>query len=385
VLRLVLRTQAIESTPWGEMVSELKARTQAPVERVFVIRNRPEGIKNAFMIGIFWPWRYVFVTEALLCGLNDEENEAVVAHEFGHGKHRHLLQILAFLVAFTLVETAIQFVVGRVPYAMPPEAVESAGDVWTTSAFVVAFALFLWSFGFFSKRCERQADFYAARVTSPEAMCGALERLAAITNANPNREGWRHFSINRRLDELAVFQAWQAGEVEWLGERQIRQWKLEKIAGLAGIAFAFSLSASALAPFVVHDVLSGRISTAYLLGEQADQAKDYEKATHFRKIMLERCLRYLQRSDLDPMVQQDFLVRSAYIKVLTHGDTQDIDSYAENERSPEFDREKFALLRELLLRSFNERRTMTEICEEAQAAGDFDWLVAPPALAGDEP
>ena len=55
------------------------------------------------------PLRYVFITDALLNILEDDEVDAVFAHELGHAKHRHIWLLLSFLISMTLVNLAIVY------------------------------------------------------------------------------------------------------------------------------------------------------------------------------------------------------------------------------------------------------------------------------------
>ena len=65
--------------------------------RDFKIWQTDRQVLNAAVAGLLPSMRYVFVTDALLLYLRDDEMEAVIAHELGHVRRRHLLLRLLLL------------------------------------------------------------------------------------------------------------------------------------------------------------------------------------------------------------------------------------------------------------------------------------------------
>ncbi len=109
-------------------------------------------IQNALTVGLFDRTRYIVVSDGLLTAFPTTELLAVVAHEAGHVKHRHLLLHAVSLFSIVLVFLAI----GQL---LSP---------WMASSTQATLAiLFLW-FGWFglvgrlSRRFEREADAFAA-------------------------------------------------------------------------------------------------------------------------------------------------------------------------------------------------------------------------------
>jgi len=58
---------------------------------------------TAGIMGIVPRYRYILVTDSLLETLSLEELKAVLAHEMGHAKYRHLLFYILFFVGFMVV------------------------------------------------------------------------------------------------------------------------------------------------------------------------------------------------------------------------------------------------------------------------------------------
>ncbi len=71
-----------------EMVQKLSARAGTPMPKVYII---PDHVPNAFATGRNHSNAAVAVTEGLLEILNDNEVEAVLAHEMSHVKHYDIL------------------------------------------------------------------------------------------------------------------------------------------------------------------------------------------------------------------------------------------------------------------------------------------------------
>jgi STE24 endopeptidase len=120
---------------------------------------------NAAVMGILPPVRYILLSDLLLERMDDEQIEAVFAHEVGHVMHRHMAWYVVVIMIFTLALVSVEQV-------MPPTLPALAGvpqavvDVGST---VLVMGMFLAYFGFLSRRFERQADVYAARLIEANA------------------------------------------------------------------------------------------------------------------------------------------------------------------------------------------------------------------------
>jgi STE24 endopeptidase len=155
----------------------------------------------------------IILGDTLLESFPREEIRAVVAHEVGHYRHRHiqagiLVSGALLIVLFVAAQLAYQAVAPVLGYG-------PAGDL----AGLPLIMLFLGVAGFIfqplvntlSRRFERQADRYAFTEVGPEPMADALRRLAdqnlAERQPNPLVEALFHShpSIEKRL---AAAEAW---------------------------------------------------------------------------------------------------------------------------------------------------------------------------------
>jgi STE24 endopeptidase len=190
------------------------------------------SLPNAAVMGVGRRLRCVVFTDALLDSLEDDEVEAVFAHEAGHAVHGHLPLFFAFTTAYSLAIVALQ-------RFLPPELAVRIEQDGTLGLGLLVLGLVLYVgllFGFISRRLEQQADVHgfltvglpegedAARVLreperhpflravaegtaepSSHPFVRSLDRIAAIMGGVRELTGWRHFSIKDRVEFLERF------------------------------------------------------------------------------------------------------------------------------------------------------------------------------------
>lgn len=173
---------------------------------------------NAGVMGLARRFRYILVTPSLLEVLEPEELDAVMAHEIGHAKRRHLLFYLLFFAGYLLLSLVFYdlFLYGML-YADPLwEAVRQSGLSQATLVSVVFSAAILgiflvyfrFVFGFFMRNFERQADGYVFRLLpTARSLVTTLEKIAAASRQSPDRPNWHHFSIRQRIEFLLACEA----------------------------------------------------------------------------------------------------------------------------------------------------------------------------------
>jgi len=193
----------------------------------------PDGALAA-VAGLAAPVRYILLTDTLLERLGPQEVEAVLGHELGHVRRRHIPYYVLFAVGFiALAVVADIWLGGALPEpSLSPGAEASLLDLLVAVVLVGAYWGVL--FGWLSRRFEREADLVAAdMVGDAEVFAQALERIARINGRPLERPGWRHFSIAERtrfVREAAVDSA--------LGTRAVAQVILIRRALLAATMVA---------------------------------------------------------------------------------------------------------------------------------------------------
>ena len=178
---------------------------------------------TAGVMGLVKKFRYILVTNSLLQLLEPEEVDAVIAHEIGHIKRKHLLFYLAFFVGYMLLSyVAVDAIVFGIISAEPIYWLSNKAGFSQTAFIsgiysVVIICVFLiyfrFIFGFFMRNFERQADTYVyALFDSAKPLISTLEKIAATSGQSADKPNWHHYSIRQRIDYLTKCEA----DLSWI-------------------------------------------------------------------------------------------------------------------------------------------------------------------------
>lgn len=170
-------------------------------------------VLTAAVMGIIPGLRYILLTPALIETMTLAELEAILAHEIGHVKKRHLLLYVFLIGGFSLlagllVEPFIHFILSlNFLSGVLVQANLSAETVVTIVGAVpllVAMILyFRFVFGYFIRNFERQADLYSLQaVGNGDALVTAFEKISMLSGDIRDQKNWHHFGIGERIDCL---------------------------------------------------------------------------------------------------------------------------------------------------------------------------------------
>lgn len=170
-------------------------------------------IMTAGIMGVIPRYRYILMTDSLHEALAVPELEAVMAHEVGHSRHRHILYYMLFFLGYIFLSfgsTDILFnIIAANPYFMRllDEGTGQSANLFyiilAIPILIIMFIYFRFIMGFFMRHFERQADLYSARVIgSPIPAINALEKIAFLSGKSRDLPSWHHFSIKERVDCL---------------------------------------------------------------------------------------------------------------------------------------------------------------------------------------
>jgi len=168
--------------------AQLKARIEALLEKcgfhasgLFVMDgSKRSSHGNAYFSGFGKTKRIVFF-DTLLKNLSTEEIEAVLAHELGHFKRRHIVKRMAWLFAGSLVALWVLAQLMQAPWFYSALGVSTQ----TTASALLLFILVSPVFTFLlqpllarlSRQHEFEADQYAAQTATASALIQALVKL----------------------------------------------------------------------------------------------------------------------------------------------------------------------------------------------------------------
>ena len=171
----------LEDVALKSRVEGLLTRCGFKSQGIFVMDgSRRSGHGNAYFTGLGGNKRIVFF-DTLLKTLNEEQIEAVLAHELGHFRRKHVIKNMAVMAVLSLISLALLGWAIAEPWFY-------AGLGVTTQSSAMALVLFMLVipvFGFFlhpmmtamSRKYEYEADDYAASVSSGKHLIEALVAL----------------------------------------------------------------------------------------------------------------------------------------------------------------------------------------------------------------
>ncbi|MGB2600526.1 MAG: M48 family metallopeptidase [Candidatus Omnitrophota bacterium] len=189
LIPIFFKYSPIEDASLKEKIMALAEKSRIRLTEVCQIDfSRKTTKANAALVGLGGT-RKVILADTLMNEFEQDEVVAVVAHEFGHQKYRHIWQLLAFSAVMT---TAGFFVLSRVA----EKVVALAGATGLTDLYIFPVLVFLMlAFGilllpiqnYFSRVLERQADRFVFEVTGkPDAFIAVMRKLADTNLADMN-------------------------------------------------------------------------------------------------------------------------------------------------------------------------------------------------------
>jgi STE24 endopeptidase len=167
---------------------ELKDRIQGLIERcgftnrsIFVMDgSRRSAHGNAYFTGFGRSKRIVFF-DTLVNSLGVDELEAVLAHELGHFKHRHVQKHLLLSAVMTLLAFAALGWLMQQPWFYAGLGVDRQSDAAALLLFMMASPAFTWFLtplgSWLMRRHEFEADAYAVKHTGGRPLIDALVKL----------------------------------------------------------------------------------------------------------------------------------------------------------------------------------------------------------------
>jgi Zn-dependent protease with chaperone function len=177
--------------PVLDAVRQLEGTAGVRFSRVYLWEPGGGNTQNAAAVGFLPPFRYLFLTPALVRGMREDELGAVILHELGHIRKKHLLFYLFTSLA------ALNFAV-LAGFFLP---------VGRTEQFILTVLLVLFHFrfvfGWLSRNMERQADLFALeKAGSARGLANALEKLGLAAGHVRLASSWHHLGIAERVDYL---------------------------------------------------------------------------------------------------------------------------------------------------------------------------------------
>ncbi|MDQ7989546.1 MAG: M48 family metallopeptidase [Candidatus Dactylopiibacterium sp.] len=162
-------------------INGLLARCGFRAKGLFVMDgSRRSAHGNAYFTGFGAAKRIVFY-DTLLSTLSADEVEAVLAHELGHFKHRHIAQRIALFAALSLAFFALLGWLAQQPAFFAGLGVSAQTEAMTLILFSLVLAPFTFPLtplmSYWSRKHEFEADAYAVSQAGAADLVSALVKL----------------------------------------------------------------------------------------------------------------------------------------------------------------------------------------------------------------
>ncbi len=187
ILPLAAGWKKLENSEYLSLLAKTANENNFKYNKIYLANN--PGLITAGIIGVFSRTKNLFFTKDILSILNEKEIEAVMLHEIGHSKYKHIVFYLFF---FMMIKTCLMFLV-FIPGA------EIFGGV---ISFVILLISLRYAWGWLSRQFERQADLNAAEVQgTPEHIVNSFYKIAGRGHAL-DKPSWHHGSLRERINNL---------------------------------------------------------------------------------------------------------------------------------------------------------------------------------------
>ncbi len=218
IMPLFNKFTPLEDNTLKERVTALMNRAGFTAKGFFVMDgSRRSAHSNAFFTGVGSAKRVVFF-DTLLAQLNADEMEAVLAHELGHFKHRHILKMMLTSFAFSLGGLALLGWLSQQVWFYTGLGVSPNLNSNNSALALLLFMLTLPLVTFFvsplsarrSRRFEFEADAYAVANSNAQALGSALLKLYQDNASTLTPDPWfvtfyySHPPASQRLERIAA-------------------------------------------------------------------------------------------------------------------------------------------------------------------------------------
>ncbi len=183
------------------------------IDNIFVIDWSKRSSKANAYFSWLWPKKRIVLYDTLIKDLTTTELVAVLAHEIGHYKRKHTLQMLAF----SIIQTGIMLYILWLALEYPIISQALWANSWSFHVWIIAFwilftpiSIIFWTISsILSRKNEYEADAFAKEFYSANDLKNALIKLSRnnLSNLQPHPAyeffHYSHPTVLKRLDALS--------------------------------------------------------------------------------------------------------------------------------------------------------------------------------------
>ncbi len=191
-------------------IQELCTRTNLKFAEILKWELFGGSMITAGVMGLWSRFRYLLVTPALVKFLDGDEIDAVISHEIGHIKKRHLYFYVLFFAGYMacvyfLFNPLMLLIHSSVTIGKLSVYFNINHDTLTSIAFsLILISVFLfyfrYIFGYMMRNFERQADIFVFSVVGDvSGLINTFYKIVRFSGQSPDKPNWHHFSISQRI------------------------------------------------------------------------------------------------------------------------------------------------------------------------------------------
>ncbi|OQY20023.1 MAG: peptidase M48 [Desulfobacteraceae bacterium 4572_35.1] len=209
IVPLFNRQTELEDGELKSAIEDFARKVNFPLKDIYVLDGSKRSTKaNAYFTGLGSKKRIVLF-DTLINDLTTPEVVAVLAHEIGHYKKKHTLQALVISIAqMGIMFYLLSLFLGQAVFSRALGVDEAVFHVGLVAFFLLYSPISLLTgliMNSWSRRNEYQADAFAGKNFSGEALCNALKKISInhLSNLTPHPAyvffHYSHPSLHQRL------------------------------------------------------------------------------------------------------------------------------------------------------------------------------------------
>jgi STE24 endopeptidase len=215
IVPLFNKQTPLEEGALRNAIKDFAEKVGFKLDNIFVINGSKRSTKaNAYFTG-FGSKKRIVLYDTLIEEMETEEIVAVLAHEIGHYKKKHVIQGLIISLIQTGIVLFIFSLLINNENLSKALGVEKPNFHIGLVAFGILYSPVSFVLGIFmnmlSRKNEYQADAFAAKNYKPEALASALKKLSVqnLSNLTPHKTyvffHYSHPTLLQRLEHLKQF------------------------------------------------------------------------------------------------------------------------------------------------------------------------------------
>ena len=192
IVPLFNKQTPLEKWELRDAIENFAKKVWFKLDNIYVIDWSKRSSKaNAYFSG-FGPKKRIVLYDTLIKDLTTEELVAVLAHEIGHYKKKHTLQMLVF----SIIQTGFMLFILGIALKYPEVSQALWATDWSFWVWIIAFgilftpiSIILWLiWNILSRKNEYEADEFAWENYNPEKLKNALIKLSRnnLSNLRPH-------------------------------------------------------------------------------------------------------------------------------------------------------------------------------------------------------